>query len=80
MKFGPWVTMLLAIIILAITATCVTLQYLFDNFQTVINFNFVKSHNPDTWTTLDGVSRCCIGKVQLTHIFRLYCKYTCDVY
>ena len=80
MKFGPWVTMLLAIIIFAVIATRVTSRYLVDNFHSVINLDLVKSDNPNTWTTLNGVSRFCVGKVQLTHIFRLYCKYICDVY
>lgn len=80
MKFGPWVTMLLAIVILAIIAARVTTRYLADNFHSVVNLDKVKSNNPNTWTTFDGVSRFCVGKVQLTHIFRLYCKYICDVY
>jgi hypothetical protein len=80
MKFGPLVTMLLAVIIFAIIAACVTTNYLLINFYSTVNFDIVKSDNPNTWTTLDGVSRFCVGKVQLTHIFRLYCKYICDVY
>ena len=45
MKFGPWVTMILFIIILSIIATCVTTRYLADNFHSIVNCDGVDSEN-----------------------------------